>query len=130
MAKMRTVGIMWSIEEVSRGEHYKGWVEIANVVFGYELILTIPLSRLSPADLPENTEDVGEIRRRFRLTVRRGNTELKLDDAEYGIFLTLTFGRLLGEDPPSRAIGVTIASLHPSTCETLSSPKFGCVFND
>jgi hypothetical protein len=132
MARERAAGIMWYFEAVSRGEHYKGWVEINKVVFNYELILAIPFPRLLPADLPENIKDVGEIRRRFRLTLQRGNTELDLDDAEYGIFLALTFGQLLREgreSPPSFELGMTVISLHPSACETLSTPKFGCVFD-
>lgn len=132
MAREITAGIVWQFEAVSRGEHYKGWVEINRTVFNYELILAVPTHRLTPADLPENIQDVGEIRRRFRLTLRRGNTELELNDAEYGIFLALIFGQLLRESlesPPSCELGMTVISLSPNAHEILSAPKFGCVFD-
>ena len=149
----RSVEIERYVEQVVDGRHYKGHVTVGGNRFDYELAFALPIEALLKL---ESTTDETEFRRRFQVTLRRGDESIALTRDEYGFFVdflgsfVLRFYEhaqtrdanqgglgamirgegLFGVDGMSARIGMNetgTCRLTPAACEMLTQPKFGCV---
>jgi len=147
------VSVQRHIEQVHEGAYYKGYIDINNVRFDYELVLTISFARLPK--IPPKT-DVEEVSRIFNIIVRRDIVFINLTEEEYNFFFSLIVGFAVNlyQELQAQKIMKALVDLAPElidssplvyrvsigkfdsfsyqfpehVCTMLSAPKFGCVF--
>jgi hypothetical protein len=74
------------ITQISDGKRYEGYVQIAGSKLDYELTFGVPIREL---DSQEQPKDESEIRRLFRITVKRGGANIELTEQEYVFFISM-----------------------------------------
>lgn len=140
------------VQQVSDGDHYEGYIKIAEIKLNYDLRLAVPIDQL---DNLEPTESVDEIRRLFQFTIKKDKTNIELTDEEFKLFFQLIvpfvldfynnpqtrnnnqglMGKVLRNEGPMAAFGISasigitrvgLCSLSPQFCEILNASKFGC----
>jgi hypothetical protein len=105
------------VEQVVNGNHYKGHLKIADSVVEYELIFSVPISKLDELEYPNGISDVRKV---FQFTIKKDQKEVELNDDEYSFFLhmlaefvVMFYNNPQTQDSNEGSIGLLVQGLGP-----------------